>query len=182
MRSSLVLTVIGADRTGLVESIAHAVAAGGGNWVESRMARLAGQFAGILRVDVPQDRRDALASALRELEKSGLHITLEPDDADEPTPPDDVRPLHFELMGQDRPGIIRDITHVLTQRGVNVADLHTQVTSAPMTSETLFIATADLHVPATESLEEVRAALEAIAHDLMVDITFPDKTAAAASS
>ena len=53
MQRLLVMTVIGQDRPGLVESVAALVAENGGNWLESRMSRLGGHFAGILRVEVP---------------------------------------------------------------------------------------------------------------------------------
>ena len=62
MRDTLVLTVIGPDRTGLVQSVAERITAVGGNWEESRMARLAGQFAGILRVTVDSARTDELVA------------------------------------------------------------------------------------------------------------------------
>lgn len=174
MRSSVVLTIIGPDRTGLVETIAQAVAARGGNWVESRMARLAGHFAGILLVDVDPDQRGALEADLRDLASRGLRVTLEATEVDDAAP-GDTRPLRFDLVGQDRPGIVRDIARVLAQHGVNVVGLETEVISAPMTGDPLFHARAGLHVPADESLEAVRDALEAIANDLMVDITFGDE-------
>jgi len=55
---SLVLTVIGPDRPGLVESLSQAIAQQEGNWLESRMARMAGQFAGILRVNIEEERAE----------------------------------------------------------------------------------------------------------------------------
>lgn len=70
------MTVIGADRSGLVEMVAARVADHGGNWLESRMCRLGGQFAGILRVEVPCARRDDLVNALRTLEVDGLRVII----------------------------------------------------------------------------------------------------------
>ena len=72
------MTVIGDDRPGLVESVSQVVAAHGGSWQESRMARLAGKFAGILRAEVPEDKVDALKAELRELASGGIHIIVEP--------------------------------------------------------------------------------------------------------
>ena len=78
-RSMLVLSVIGADRTGLVQSLAEKISAVGANWEESRMARLAGQFAGILLVTVDTAKSDELVASLRKLgEASGLHVTVRP--------------------------------------------------------------------------------------------------------
>ena len=67
----LVMTVIGVDRPGLVQIVAARVADHGGNWLESRMCRLGGQFAGILRIEVEAARRDELERALRALQIPG---------------------------------------------------------------------------------------------------------------
>src|SRR4249920_2067525 len=114
MQTPLVMTVIGRDRVGLVESIARLVADHGGNWLESRMCRLGGEFAGILRVLVPAEKRAALEQALAKL--SELNIVLR---SAEPAPP--AGETHFaslEVLGPDRPGIVREITHALATQGV----------------------------------------------------------------
>ena len=79
IKTSLVLTVLGADRPGIVESLARIVAEHGANWVDSRMAHLAGHFAGILRVEAEADRAEALAAALRQLADAGLESIVHPD-------------------------------------------------------------------------------------------------------
>lgn len=164
--TTLVLTVLGQDRPGLVEAIASAVASHGGNWLESRMARLANKFAGVLLVDVPADRAASLTAALDGLQ--GLTVVVEPADD---TSRNEDRPSHrLELEGQDRPGIVREVSTVLARLGVSVDELETSWRSAPMTAETLFAARAELHLPAGVSAADVRTALEAIAEDLMVDV------------
>jgi glycine cleavage system regulatory protein len=165
---SLVMTLIGADRPGLVRSVAAMVTEHGANWLESRMARLAGQFAGILRVDVPADRADGLIQALQQLDRQGLKVIVQKDVGDEPVPP--VAPLRMELLGSDRPGIVRQVTSVLTEQEVNVEDFQTECTSAPMSGERLFRATASLRLPPGLTQEQLQRHLEQIAHDLMVDI------------
>jgi len=175
MRSSLVLTVIGPDKTGLVESLSATVAEHGANWVESRMARLAGQFAGVLRVDVPTERRLALTDALKNLHGQELTIVIQA--SDEAPSTERSRSLILELIGHDRPGIVRDVSHALAQRGVNVVELHTQVVSAPMTGEPLFEAKVELRAPTDAAMDELRDALEQICSDLDLDLTFsPDKS------
>jgi glycine cleavage system regulatory protein len=166
---SLVLTLIGPDRPGLVEALARSIAAHDANWLESRMSRLAGKFAGILLVDVPDDQAEALTRSLRELQSEGLTVVIEHSTEEEA--PRDWVGLQLSLVGQDRPGIIRDISRALAGRGVNVEELSTGCTSAPMSGEALFHATARLQVPKGAPLEELREALEALANDLMVDLT-----------
>lgn len=168
MRSSLVLTIIGPDRTGLVESIAAAVAEHGGNWVESRMARLGGQFAGILLVDVPPEGRDALADALQKLETKGLRVVIEASDEEAPA----AAPLRFEVLGHDRPGVVRDVSRLLASRGVNVIELDTEVYSAPMTGEPLFKATVEAVPPAEADLNELKQAIEQAADAVGMDVAF----------
>jgi glycine cleavage system regulatory protein len=171
--ASLVATIIGRDRPGLVESVSDVVAEHGGNWLESRMAQMAGQFAGILRIEVDGDRRDALAAALVGLSSGGLRVVVEPADdvPEEPGP----RSVGLEVLGADRKGIVRQIAHAIAARGVNVVELETEVRSAPMSGELLFAASARLEVPAGASLADLRRDLERIASDLMVDVTVEDE-------
>jgi glycine cleavage system regulatory protein len=168
MPTSLVLTVLGEDRPGLVEALAHIIAAHEGNWVESRMAHLAGQFAGILRASVPEGNAAALGTALQGLAAHGLQVVVTRS-TDAPAP--EARWLVLDLVGNDHPGIIRDLAHTLAQRGINIDELQTACTSAPMTGGMLFKATARLRVPQEVAVADLQTALEQLAHDLMVDIT-----------
>lgn len=163
----LVLTVIAPDQPGLVEKLAKCVAEQGGNWLESRMARMAGQFAGILRVAVPAERHQALEQALQALAAQGIRVLLAPSG---PEPGGEWQPIYLELVGNDRPGIVRDITRLLSEHGINVESLTTEVLSAPMSGEPLFRAEARLAVPSELSLEVLQGRLETLADDLMVEL------------
>jgi glycine cleavage system regulatory protein len=168
-RSMLVLSVIGADRTGLVQSIAEKISAVGANWEESRMARLAGQFAGILLVTVDPARADELVGSLRKLgDASGLHITVRPTET--ASPPAASIHLSLELTAHDRPGIVHDVARILAERGLNVEELETEVASAPMSGDPMFTARARLRAPAQLSLADLRARLEALGGELMLDL------------
>ena len=172
MQRLLVMTVIGADRPGLVESVAGLVAEHGGNWLESSMSRLGGQFAGILRVEVPSERERALMSALEGLATRGLHVVVHPD---QPLPiPEASRLSMLEVVGHDRPGIVRQISHTLASEGVNVEELQTERSSAAMSGESLFKARAKLSIPPSVDVAQLRGKLEKIAEDLIVDISFSE--------
>ncbi|GAB4191775.1 MAG: glycine cleavage system protein R [Phycisphaeraceae bacterium] len=178
MKHSLVLTVIGPDRPGLVETLAQTISEHQANWLESRMARLAGKFAGVLRVDVPHDQTQPLTEALGQLQSAGLHVVVESAD-DQPTETS-PRTLTLTFIGHDRPGIVRDISHALAQHGVNVIELHTQVSSAPMTGEPLFKANATLHAPSSIPLDQLRDQLDQVAHQLDIDLTLDEAADASA--
>lgn len=165
---SLVVTVIGRDRPGLVESVSAAVEAHGGSWVESRMARLSGHFAGILRASVPEAQADALSSALTALREEGIQVTIERGFVSDAA---EANVVMLELIGSDRPGIVHKISEALAAKGVNVDELDTECDGAPWSGDALFKARARLHAPKGLDLDELREALEAIAGDLMVDIT-----------
>ncbi len=171
MARALVLTVIGEDRPGLVEALAELIAAHDGSWDESRMARLAGHFAGVVQIHLPEDRAGALIEALPTLSSRGLSVSVV--DSDWSLAQVDHREsIRIELIGQDRPGIVREISRALAALGVSVQDLRTIVESAPMSGERLFRAQAELAPPAEVGIDRIRAALEQLAHDMMVDITF----------
>lgn len=169
MSISLVLTVIGPDRPGHVDALASAVASHGGNWLESRMCHLGGQFAGIVRVEIPGDREHALRTAVKDLGLGGLQVTVTRDEASPPPTPS--RAMVLDIVGNDRPGIVRQISHALGTRGVNVEELHTERTSAPWTGEPLFEARLRIHLPESCTPAQLRADLEKITSDLMVDFT-----------
>lgn len=168
MRDTLVLTIIGTDRAGLVESLAAKIAEVGGNWEESRMARLAGQFAGILLVTVDSARSDELVRGVRGLDAAGLQVTVRPTAA--PPRPAGTH-LRVEITGQDRPGIVRDISRILVERGANIEELESDVGSAPMSGEQLFSVRIEFLAPAGLDLGALRGKLESLAGELMVDLT-----------
>ena len=171
--TSLTLTVIGRDRPGLVETLSERIVAAGGNWLESRMARLAGQFAGILLAEAPEAGVEALIASLKELEAQGLRVTVERGVGE---PAEARQLLQLELIGHDRPGIVHEIAQALAARRVNIEELTTRVVSGSFSSDSLFQATARLRVPGEVTADELRDVLEPLADELMVDITLEPPT------
>jgi len=163
----LVLTIIAADKPGLVERIAQNIAAHGGNWLESRMAHMAGQFAGILRVSVPAENRQALVGALEDLSTHGICVLVGEGSTGQAFT---SKPIVMTLVGNDRSGIVREITALLSKQGVNLERLSTDVRPAPISGDPLFSAEALLQVPSTLSLDKLQASLETLADDLMVEL------------
>lgn len=163
----LVLTLIGPDRPGIVDSVATTVAAHGGNWLESRMAHLAGKFAGVLRVEVPDDQAEALEAALAGLQVDGLTLVVER------SAPKDVaarRALHIELLGSDRPGLVHEVSALLASHRANVEELSTDRTAAAHSGDRMFHADIRVVVPQAADVSAIRQGLERLAADLMVEI------------
>lgn len=172
MAVSIVLTVIGDDRPGIVESLSRTLTDHQGNWIESSMSRMAGQFAGILLASVPDAEVAPCLQALERLEESGLtiisHATIMAPEEEA------ARVWRLELVGHDQPGIVRDITGVLARHGVNVEELETHVESASMAGGDLFRARAVLRVPESTEVTAMLEDIEDISHDLMVDMQEQD--------
>ncbi|MDX2188182.1 MAG: ACT domain-containing protein [Opitutaceae bacterium] len=168
MIATLVMTVMSPDRPGLVEQVAGTVASHGGNWLESRMCRLGGQFAGIIRVEVDAAKAAALSDAVRALEAQGMAVTAKSEEETAAAAQGTLGIL--ELVGNDRPGILLQISRVLASHKVNVEELSSERVSAPMDGTMLFQAKARVLVPASVVMPALRADLERIASDLMVDV------------
>jgi glycine cleavage system regulatory protein len=170
MDTLLVMTVLAEDQPGLVDTLASTIARHSGNWLESRMAHLGGQFAGILRVAVPHNHESALSQALAGLQQQGITVKFHSDSVAGPSTPATTATL--ELIGQDRPGIVQNVCGALARSGVNVEEFESSCESAPMTGEHLFRARAKLQLPAKCDTPQLRTELERIAADLMVDLQF----------
>ena len=168
MSHSIVLTVVSDDRPGIVETLSEIVADHDGNWTESSMMSLAGKFAGILLVHMPEKQAPAFLAALDDLESKGIQIIAQRSDM--PSVTDAASEYSIDLVGQDRPGIVHEITEVLAKQGVNVQELETTVQSASMSGESLFMAHARIFVPPDADLEGLQEELEELANELMVDI------------
>lgn len=172
MTQLLVLTLIGDDRPGLVEKVSAVIAAHGGNWTESSMAQLAGKFAGILKVEIPAEKTKALEAELGAI--AALKVVVEPAAA-VVAPSGRTRRLNFSLVGHDRVGIVREISQVFARHGVNVERLETYTSSAPMSSELLFHAEAELRADDRLDARALQADLERLSNDLIADINLDER-------
>lgn len=168
--TSLVITIIGPDRPGLVKAVSDKAAAHEANWADSVMANFAGEFAGIVHLQVPQDRCDALVAALRTLEAPDLHILVSVARGSPALA--ETRQLKLDLVGNDRPGIIHAISGQLARHGVSIHKLQTHIASGAWSGEQMFNMTAHLTVPAALDPDALRADLEGLANELMVDLSF----------
>jgi glycine cleavage system regulatory protein len=173
MNSPLVLTFIGEDKPGVVNAISEKIAACGGTWLESRLAHLAGEFAGILMIGVSEERIGDLDLALRALEATGLRIAVK---RSAPVAVErDGTTLMLNLVGNERSGIVRDVTHALTDLGINIEEFNSGIESAPFTGVELFRAKARLSVPDGIARERVQETLERLAAEIMVDLTVSEE-------
>ena len=174
MLTSLVITIIGPDRPGIVSAVSDKAVEFGANWTDSLMANFAGQFAGIVQLQAPAQHCEDLMVALRSLESPGMHIAVVKGGALDGKIAGAVRHLKLDLVGNDRPGIIHSISSQLASRGISIEKLQTEVVSGAWSGEQMFQMNARLVVPQSLDTDELRSGLEGLANELMVDITIDD--------
>lgn len=168
MLNHYILSYIGEDRPGLVEELSAIIANHQGSWLESRMANLAGQFTGMVRLSVQAENTEALERELMALNESGLILTLTP--AERQTSASQ-QCLFIKVVGADRPGIIKELAAQLKRLNVNVEDLQTDVRAAAMTGEPIFEALVEISAAETLDQEKLRDELESLSDDLIVEVS-----------
>lgn len=172
MTACLIVSAMADDRPGLVESLSGAIKDNKGNWLESRMAHMAGKFAGIVRIQVPAAHVEEMKSALNGLTQQGWTISIE--DINEQAASEGGQTLSVSIVGNDRPGIVQDVSAVFAAQGVNVLELNTHYESAAMSAEPLFKAVAKVVMPADIDADDLIDKLENISNDLMVETQSAD--------
>ena len=166
MKKAFVLTMIGPDRPGIVKQLSSILSAHNANWLESKMANLAGEFAGILHASVDTANYQNLLRSLDQLQTEDLQIIVR-QSGETGASKIAYHLAELEVVGTDREGIVRDITEALGKFSINVEELATEFTEAAMSAAPLFKATARLSIPAQTNLDQVQTEIEKIAHDLM---------------
>jgi methionyl-tRNA formyltransferase len=165
---SVVVTAIAPDRPGIVRLLAERARGFGANWAGSRMASLAGQFAGMVHFEVPIENADRLVDALRGLESSGISVVLARSEA--PSAPAGRRIVHLELLAPDRPGIVRELSTGLAELRISIHELQTEIVAGSNPTENKFKVEAMLMVPESLSNEQLRKSLDVLATEGIVDI------------
>jgi glycine cleavage system regulatory protein len=166
----MILSAIGADRPGLTQALAEAVHGAGGNWLDSHLSHLGGQYVGAVLVEIAEERVAELEAAARKVDAQGLHVKVIPAAEAMAAAPGDR--LKIELVAQDRPGIVREVTSALAPLGVNIEDLVTGTENSAWSGDRLFRAAARVSLPVGVTLDQVQDALEAISAEIIVDLTF----------
>jgi glycine cleavage system regulatory protein len=166
--TKLILSVMGSDRPGLTQALAEAVTSAGGNWLESHLSRLGGLYVGSVLVELDEAGQEALRAAVAEVDARGLQVRIVPADETAGGAGEAVR---FALVGQDRPGIVRQVTAVLSGLEVNIEDFDTWISPEAYSGAPLFNMEARLRLPPGVSSDAVQAALEAISAEIMVDVS-----------
>ena len=170
MKRNMVITVMCQDQPGLVKQLSEAILGCGGNVEESRMARLGGEFAGLLLVSVDESCMDGLGRALVAMEQEGYHIHTRVTDIDGQRGVEGYIPHEICVNGADHEGIIHSIADYLAEEGANIEEMLTSVINAPVTGTPLFSMKAVVAVPPALSTLGLRTKMESVATDMNLDV------------
>jgi glycine cleavage system regulatory protein len=172
MQTSYIVTFIGDDRPGLVELLSGVIERNGGNWQESRLSQLGGKFAGLILVALPADGGPSLEAELAALAASGIsvRVTQAESNAGKEAVVPPGREITLTVIGPDRRGIVREISHTLAQQRINVLEMESEVRSAPMSAEMIFSARLTASIPESIDLDDLRDTLDEIANTMTLEI------------
>jgi glycine cleavage system regulatory protein len=168
VNSSYIITFIGDDRPGIVEQLSGVIKKNGGNWQESRLSQLGGKFAGLILVSLPTDGGPALEADLAALDAGRLRVSVTA--TGQRATPLTGRNIALSVIGPDRQGIVQEISRALAQQQINVIEMDSRVSSAPMSAELLFRAEINAWIPETTNMENLRESLEKIADHMTLEI------------
>lgn len=171
--TSLVVSIVGADRHGIVSSLAERAQRYGANWAASRLTRIAGEFAGMVHLEVPRENAEALANALCGLESSGLQVAVAKSDGAKIS--DSIKSVELELVGDDQVGIVSSLTKILAEHNISIENMHTEIIRNGVSGKQTFKIGAHLLVPAKLSIDDLREELGALAHKMIVDVALGEK-------
>ena len=170
MKTYLVVTLACPDRPGIVEQVTEVIARYSANWEESRMARLGGDFAGIVKISVPEAKAKALADALQSLADDQMTVVVRVGKSAASSSQETSSLYELRLTGADHEGIVHKVAHYLAHQGINVETMETEVAPAPISASPLFRMMARIKAPPDQSLAELNAHLDRIGEELGVDI------------
>lgn len=162
---SLVITIMGKDKPGLVDALAKCIYKHQGNWQGSSFAHMAGLFTGFVEVHVAENQQSELIEALNDITDLSVQSVVA---ASEHTSFDTT--LSVNIMGNDKTGIVQELTSVLNQFNLNILSFNSTCESAPNWGSLMFKADVVIAVPQSFDDGALQDALEALANDLVVEI------------
>jgi glycine cleavage system regulatory protein len=170
----LVLTIIGRDRAGVVASLADVVRFHEGNWKRSELAEIAGTFAGVVVVEVGADRVDEFLTNLLVLRDQGLHVTAQ--QAEGPVAAPDADEVRLRLTGDDRPGVVHEISTAISDAGISISRLGTVTDLPGEDGGRRFEITVQLSVPVGTDLDVVLDSIVGVGVRLGIALNLEDLT------
>jgi len=165
----IIITLFAKDRPGIVRALSDTVLANKGNWLESSLSRLCGQFTGIVHIAIESGQKTALINDFEAMSQDGINVTVQNAEGIK-TDDIEVNGLQILVEANDRPGIINEISDALATQNVNVDNIDTEVESASMAGYPIFRAHLFLAMPDDLNESDLEEILESVSDDVMVSV------------
>jgi len=162
---SLIISAVGSDRPGIVSELSGAITSHGGNIEKSRMTRLGSDFTIIMLVTVDPKWEESLVVALQAIKE--LSITTK---GTEPNTVIAGENCQISLNGADNEGIVKVLSKYLEEKSINIIEMDTHISQAPISGSPLFNLNASVSIPGEVDGRDIQSDLSQIAQDLGVEI------------
>lgn len=167
----IIITLFAKDRPGVIRELSDTVLANKGNWLESSLSRLCGQFAGIVHLEIAPEHKSDLLAAFDKLVQTGINITVQQfQDVEADVESDSFEALQILVEANDRPGIVEEIATALADEDINIENMDTECESASMAGYNLFRAHMFLALPEGMTEDQLEQIMENVSDDLMVSV------------
>jgi glycine cleavage system transcriptional repressor len=166
----VLLTAVGEDQPGIVERVTRKIVEHAGNVQQSRMARLGGEFAAFLLVSLSAQETEVMRREAQGLCTDRLSVTCRvvPERS---RAVENLVPYTLHVRGADHEGIIHEFCQLLAGKGINIAEMTTDVAHSPVSGTPIFSMDATLEAPPPLPLKELRQWITDLADQLVVDAT-----------
>jgi len=155
MQQLIVLSVLGADRPGVVNDLTGVILDCGGNIEESRMAALGSEFAMLLLVSGNWHTLTKLEAALDRLSKEhNLTVTLKK--TEQRRRPEECMPYLVDVVCLDQPGIVFNLANFFASRSIEISEVATRRYAAAHTGAPMFAVQMTVSLPGSVHISHLR--------------------------
>jgi glycine cleavage system transcriptional repressor len=176
MSQKFILTAFSSDRPGIVADISQVIFENGFNLEDSSMTYLAGEFAMMLQLSAPPNRKqaealEALSSECRRLEREKkITAFVSPASKMMPSAAKDIYVKTITVEGEDQSGIVYKVSRFLADSEINIRTLSSEVKLSPQSGTTLYAMNIVVEIPRKLAPATVEDGLAAIGDELHVDV------------
>ena len=162
----LIISAVGSDRPGIVSEISNIITSHGGNIEESRMSRLGSDFGIIMLVSVAPDWVESMEVTLQSINELTIiskHTKIQ----------ESLEGIQYQidLSGADNEGIVKVLSKYLAEKSINILDIQTHISNAPITGTPLFNLKTITTIPENLNIIDIQSDLKQISKKLGVEIT-----------
>ncbi|MEX0801995.1 MAG: ACT domain-containing protein [Candidatus Binatia bacterium] len=168
-KDHLILTAVGPDQVGLVEKLSQFISSRGCNIEDSKMAVFCGEFAVIILITGESGGLFKIANDYRELEvQTALTISIKIPSSRKAA--QSYLPYRLTASCMDHPGIVYQLSGVLSGLGINIESMETQTYAAPDSGAPIFRLEANIAVPTQVNINALRERFSEIQREQNIDV------------